>query len=823
MACRYKRKQLQAKTPTWPVLICALVIAIQLLLLPFVTRTWRATGDEPHYLLAAHSLVSDRDFDLANNYDQLDYLAFYFSKDIVRQIRLSPAGQQILAHHLGLPLIIAPAYALGGRPGALVFQAIVGGLLALLTFKLANLISGDEGASLWATLFVTLSPPLFLYQYLVYPELLGAFLTTLILYYAVSSNKPTPVAITLTLCSLAALPWLNRRFIFLAILLAILMSWNWYKHAPSRYFFMVLSASSLILTLASILLLFWLNSRLTGLVETDFTTPATGSVLWRRLGRGIGWLFDQQRGLFIYAPVYLLAAWGLPPLIDHSIRNRRMVQPGVSASQGAASILRPGSIEARSSSGPDPTVSIPGHSWFVILPFLLSLGLTATAGGFWIAWELGPRFLIVALPALASLVALAWRCYSRSKLWQVTAIILFSLSLANGITLISHAELPYKSSLPLFYGEKLQLPLSEWLPDLAEYAKIQPIVSEDTPGITEITDRGGAPFSQSEPIWLVEAGRARPVIKSEPLYELPYGHYYLTWPIEIERAWPPTTELGRISIKQSGGGQIFNKVVTVADLGQSGQESAVNDTFLNPNVDRWRTPLTIQAVSSGQARLRVGALQLRPTIFHGWFLPYFYLSLIVAGACLSWYRFYARPILPLPETGPLFRPAAGLGWGLVIITLGLALGYFIFQQRQLSRTYGADEFLHFVGRPIADSAAEDGRAWLVDPLVDPPQKAIYGPFDIYDAGAYRVAFRLKLPEPVEARQEVAQLQVSATANFDNLVTQPLRTEHFQRPDLYHDFVLTIDNPRRQALSFDLYYLGLAALVIDQVTITKITE
>lgn len=795
MAYWYKQQQLQAKSPSWPVLICALVIAMQLLLLPFVARTWRATGDEPHYLLAAHSLVSDWDFDLANNYDQLDYLAFYFSKDIVRQIKLSPAGQQILAHHLGLPLVIAPAYALGGRSGVLIFQAIAGALLALMTFKLANLISRDEGASLWATLFVTFSPPLFLYQYLVYPELLGALLTTLILYYAINPNKPTPAAIGLTLCSLAALPWLNRRFTFLAILLAILIMWNWSKYTPSRYYAIILSASSLVLTLASILLLFWLNSRLSGVGGADFTTPASGSLLWRRLGRGIGWLLDQQRGLFIYAPVYLLAVWGLPVLIDHTIRNRREALP-LGASR---------------------------HSWFVILPLLLSLGLPAAAGGFWIAWELGPRYLIVALPALASLIALAWRTYGRSKLWQAAAIMLFSLSLINGLVIIYHAELPYKSSLPLFYSEKLQLPLNEWLPDLADYAKIRPIASQDTPGITEITEQDNAPLSQSEPAWLVEAGRAQPVIKSEPLYDLPYGHYHLTWPVETERALPPTTELGHISIKQSGGGQIFSKVVTVADLRRSGLTSAVDESFLNPNVDRWRTPLTVQAVSSGQARLRVGALQFEPTIFYSWFLPYFYLSLIVAGAGLTWYSFFVRRIRPLPETRPLFRPAAGLGWGLVIVTLGLASGYFIFQQRQLSRTYDADAFLHFVGRPITDPAARDGQAWLVDPRVDPPQKATYGPFDIYDAGRYQVTFRLKLPEPVEIGQELAQLQVNATANFDELVTQPLRTEHFQRPDLYHDFVLTIDNPRRQALSFDLYYLGLAALALDQVTITKITD
>ena len=215
------------QSPTWTIWVGVLVLAIYLALLPFVEQTWRATGDEPHYLLAAHSLVNDLDFDLTNNYDQLDYLNFYFSKDITRQIRLSPTGQQILDHQLGLPVLIAPAYALAGRWGVLAFQAALGGLLAMLTFKLAVLISRDEMASLLATLFVTLSPPLLMYQYLVYPELLGAFLTTLILYYAISQGRPMPTSVILVLFSLITLPWLNRRFIPLAIMLALLSAWAW--------------------------------------------------------------------------------------------------------------------------------------------------------------------------------------------------------------------------------------------------------------------------------------------------------------------------------------------------------------------------------------------------------------------------------------------------------------------------------------------------------------------------------------------------------------------------------------------------------------------
>ena len=70
---------------------------------------------------------------------------------------------------------------------------------------------------------------------------------------------------------------------------------------------------------------------------------------------------------------------------------------------------------------------------------------------------------------------------------------------------------------------------------------------------------------------------------------------------------------------------------------------------------------------------------------------------------------------------------------------------------------------------------------------------------------------------------MARLQVAATANLDELLTQLLTAQAFSQPNHYQNFTLTIDNPRRQALSFEVYYLGLAPLAVDQVTVTKINS
>ncbi|MEW5957834.1 MAG: hypothetical protein AB1801_08940 [Chloroflexota bacterium] len=746
--------KLKLAAPPWAVIIGAALLALHVALLPLIERTWRATGDEPHYLLASHSLVADRDFDLANNYDQLDPLNFYFSRDIDRQVRLDGAGRQILDHQLGLPLLLAPAYALGGRLGVLAFQSVLGGLLAALTFKLAAFVSRDERAALMATLMTALSPPLLLYPYLVYPELAGALLTTLVLYYAVARSRPTPGAATWVILSLAMLPWLNRRFIPLAVILALLIAWTWRSHSFSlrntTAVWGLLAAAGL-----SIALLLWFNSRLSPPLRADIIAPLDSSTAWLRLGRAVGWLVDQQRGLFIFAPVYILSLWGLPLLFERRPRH-----------------------------------------WLVLVPLLSSMGVVAAAGGYWVAWELGPRFLVVGLPGLAPLLALAWRRYARRRLWTAAAMLLLALSLANSLVIIRNPELPYKSSLPAFYGHRLGLPLTELLPDLAGYARI------------------AAPASQA--LWFAAAGQPAPLAQSGPLYDLPAGHYRLIWPLRIDPNLPPETEVLRLSIKFLGGGQLFYRVIPAAGLPADGRAGLIEQTFTNPNIDRWRRPMILHAASTGRSNIWGQDILFSPDPLYGWLLPYLYLGLLALAAAGTWRRFRAGPE---PAACPLFQLPRWPAWGLVIVLPLLALAYLAYQLYLPHRTYDAARLPHLTGRLLADPEASAGRAWQVDPRADPPQKAIYGPFDLYAEGGYHVAFRIKLPEQAAPGLEIARLRVAGATG--PLRTQPLRAEHFTATGLYHDFVLVVDNPRRQALSFEVEYLGAAALALDDVTITRI--
>ncbi len=812
----YPLTWLGLSNPGWAMVVGVITMTIYLALVPLIAATWHTTGDEPHYLLAAHSLVTDGDLDLTNNYAQFDYLNFYISKDIVPQIRLNTAGQQILNHYLGLPFLIAPAYALGGRFGVLIFQAMLGGCLAAVTFKLTYLISQHLKATLLATLLVTLSPPLLMYHYLVYPELMAALAVTTIIYLLARHTTPTPTASVLLMGLLMILPWLNRRFIPLTVVLLLLMLWCWRKRRLDRYEHIILSEYraqnlydhppepnknipqgdssayglrmtsqsffdvvlftkttliGLLLASLSIGLLIWFNSQFQAPPRTDFVPPPNSTILWSRLMRGsIGWLVDQQRGLLIFAPIYILALWGLPALIQQSLKSQR-------------------------------------RRGLIVVPFIVSLATVTLAGGFWLAWEVGPRFLVVALPALAPLIALAWHDYGHHLLFLGVAITLGFVSLLNSWLIIQHPKLPYTSSLPLYYSTQLDLPLTDLMPNLADYAIVAPQ--------TELSDVEAV----TESLWKTPAGEPATFINTQPLADLPFGRYQLTWPVHIEPHLPDDTPLARITLKYLGSQPLLNYTVTAADITP---QSDVTFDFYNPNVDFWHTPLLIHIATTGEAALPAGAVLVTPDPLQAVILPYLFLILLLGGAGLTWY--IKKPNIPEFNQKKSTQMSLAKVWRVIMFVLLLLLlvtAYLIDSQTRAETTYPAIDLLHFVGQSIQDPATASQHAWLVDPATDPPQKAIYGPFEIYDAGQYHVTFRLKMSKTTDTNQEIAQLQVNATTNFEPLINQSILAEHFIKPNLYHDLVLTITNPRRQALSFDLQYTGLAPLIIDQVQIAKV--
>src|SRR5438132_1473814 len=120
----------------------SLLLALPVLAYLAVPLFWRArdiyviTGDEPHYLLIADSLMRDRDLRVLNNYkiettpvQQAMKMKLY----VPGQMGVHLYGEYS-NHGIGLPLAISIPYFLTGVTGARVFLALVGGLWPLLIY-----------------------------------------------------------------------------------------------------------------------------------------------------------------------------------------------------------------------------------------------------------------------------------------------------------------------------------------------------------------------------------------------------------------------------------------------------------------------------------------------------------------------------------------------------------------------------------------------------------------------------------------------------------------------------------------------------------------
>ena len=128
-------------------------------------------GDEPHYLLAAKSIVEDGDVDVLDEYASRAYAEFYPYE--LTRTDSETEGRLNEPHGVGFPLLIAPAYALGGAKAVELFLAAIAALGVALAYRLALRVAPDPWA-LGAALAVGLSPPLLAYGTAVYPELAAA-------------------------------------------------------------------------------------------------------------------------------------------------------------------------------------------------------------------------------------------------------------------------------------------------------------------------------------------------------------------------------------------------------------------------------------------------------------------------------------------------------------------------------------------------------------------------------------------------------------------------------------------------------------------------
>ena len=290
------------------------------------------SGDEPHYLLIAHSLLHDKDIDLTNNYARQDYLNYMVPGTFIRPHTISGAksNRQYSFHSPGISLLILPFYALGslfGINGILFFvrlgMSIFGCLLGIQMYLYARQEWQKEKLALGLWFLFSFTSPVFFYSIHVYPELMACLFSLLVfrlLRFSSILAKPRLLLLGLLISSflwfhaLKYLPIMGPLFLY--------GLWVLFKKQKGRGLIYFLA-----LFVANLALYFYFQHSLYGSLNPTSVTwqgamdgRQTFSFLkeefasiplrfrWETLA---GYFLDQRDGLLFYAPIYFFALLGL--------------------------------------------------------------------------------------------------------------------------------------------------------------------------------------------------------------------------------------------------------------------------------------------------------------------------------------------------------------------------------------------------------------------------------------------------------------------------------------------------------------------------------
>lgn len=271
-------------------------------------------GDEPHYVLAARSMVEDGDVDLRNDYDDVTRWGPVYPGHPRLEVNVSAfdyRGDGTLrpVHNVGLPVLLIPSQAV--KPGFRSAQVTMVGvavltLAALLALLLRLARRWWVAVLVWLPVALTL--PVLAFSNQVYPEMPAA-LVILAVVHLLLWQRGLLVAGLLT----STLPWLHVRYWLLVPVLLGFILWrapSWRSRAR---------AAAPTLVMAVVMAVFfqrwyggWLPSAPYD-VAAYHGAEKTDLVAFYRLGLGSMW--SPVFGLIPYSPVFWLGLVGAGAVI----------------------------------------------------------------------------------------------------------------------------------------------------------------------------------------------------------------------------------------------------------------------------------------------------------------------------------------------------------------------------------------------------------------------------------------------------------------------------------------------------------------------------
>ena len=315
-----RRWRLMDMPPRRAALSAGLIAAAAYGLAAWSTAPVRPNGDEPHYLFITQSLVLDHDLKIENNHKAGDAASGLGRSVPMHFLNRGKDGEIYSLHAPGLPLIVAPGYALAGYRGVIAELVVIAAAASALVWLIAFRVTGDAASSWFGWAAVTMSVPFFFHATAMFPDGLGAVLLVVALLPLVDARarKPRPGGDWSGAghTSLAPHPLRDPR--------RVSGSGHRQPHClggsrtePRRVgAFAAVPAASAVAWLLFFQVIY-------GTPSPFVAFDASNSLAWGNLVRGIpGHIADQQYGMMPNAPVYLCALAGMIAMLAG--RHRRL-------------------------------------------------------------------------------------------------------------------------------------------------------------------------------------------------------------------------------------------------------------------------------------------------------------------------------------------------------------------------------------------------------------------------------------------------------------------------------------------------------------------
>ena len=287
----------------------------------YAHTTW-PTGDEPHYLVISQTLLKYHSLDVARTYHNGDYLSFYNGTLDLSHTVTNQQGRHVTVHGIGGPILWLPLFAVAGRIGAILFMTGVALLVIVDIFRFL-VEQGIRRTSAAAVAgFFAAATPFFAFAHLTFVDLIAAWVVIYLFRKILKGGQLRKRELGTSSVLLGILPWVHVKFtvveaLLLLFLLARIVAQN--KAMPvrgivtaARYHWRdicwaVLPAAALGLGFEAFTYATWNSFNPVLAYGTgDRTFPLTASPF-----RGIlGTFLDQEYGIFISAPVLVLAIPG---------------------------------------------------------------------------------------------------------------------------------------------------------------------------------------------------------------------------------------------------------------------------------------------------------------------------------------------------------------------------------------------------------------------------------------------------------------------------------------------------------------------------------